>query len=83
MFYIPNIFFSCLLDEFLDIGCHGDGGVPELEFEQLPFNHPLYIMYSSGTTGAPKCMVHSAGVSTSCTQAAPQGHQNVWCIQQG
>ncbi len=35
---------------------------PTLEFEQLPFNHPLYIMFSSGTTGAPKCMVHSAGV---------------------
>jgi acetoacetyl-CoA synthetase len=37
-----------------------DGG-GEIEFERLPFDHPLYILYSSGTTGLPKCMVHGAG----------------------
>ena len=33
----------------------------EVDFVQLPFNHPLYILYSSGTTGQPKCIVHGAG----------------------
>ena len=33
----------------------------EVEFKQLPFDHPLYILFSSGTTGAPKCIVHCAG----------------------
>ncbi len=33
----------------------------DIIFEQLPFSHPLYIMYSSGTTGLPKCMIQSAG----------------------
>uniref|UniRef100_A0A673JL92 Acetoacetyl-CoA synthetase n=1 Tax=Sinocyclocheilus rhinocerous TaxID=307959 RepID=A0A673JL92_9TELE len=56
---IPN---SVFLDDFLATGKEGDQD-PQLEFEQLPFSHPLFIMYSSGTTGAPKCMVHSAGVS--------------------
>ncbi|XP_042766167.1 acetoacetyl-CoA synthetase isoform X2 [Panthera leo] len=53
---IPN---SVFLDDFLATG-RGEQA-PQLEFEQLPFSHPLFIMFSSGTTGAPKCMVHSAG----------------------
>ena len=39
----------------------GGGAAGEIEYAQLPFAHPLYILYSSGTTGAPKCIVHSAG----------------------
>ncbi len=34
---------------------------PLLEFEQLPFDHPIYVMFSSGTTGKPKCMIQSGG----------------------
>lgn len=37
------------------------GQSPEVPFEQLPFDHPVYIMFSSGTTGKPKCMVQGAG----------------------
>jgi len=40
------------------LGAHNDA---VLSFESLPFNHPLYIMFSSGTTGAPKCIAHGAG----------------------
>uniref|UniRef100_A0A8I3S7M8 Acetoacetyl-CoA synthetase n=2 Tax=Canis lupus familiaris TaxID=9615 RepID=A0A8I3S7M8_CANLF len=53
---IPN---SVFLDDFL--ATRKGEQAPQLEFEQLPFSHPLFIMFSSGTTGAPKCMVHSAG----------------------
>jgi acetoacetyl-CoA synthetase len=35
--------------------------IKTIEFVQLPFNHPLYILFSSGTTGIPKCIVHGAG----------------------
>ncbi len=39
---------------------YGERGAPAA-FARLPFDHPLYVLYSSGTTGAPKCIVHGAG----------------------
>lgn len=50
---IPN---AVDYEDFLDL----EEGL-EIKFEQLPFDHPLYIMFSSGTTGKPKCMVQGAG----------------------
>ncbi|MDM9647472.1 acetoacetate--CoA ligase [Rhizobium sp. S163] len=44
------------LDNFI-----ADYPVRPVEFLRLPFSHPLYILFSSGTTGVPKCIVHSAG----------------------
>jgi acetoacetyl-CoA synthetase len=35
--------------------------VKDIEYRRLPFSHPIYILFSSGTTGVPKCIVHSAG----------------------
>ena len=53
---IKRIKNTVLFEEFIS-GNHET----EIFFEQLPFSHPLYILYSSGTTGRPKCIVHSAG----------------------
>ena len=53
---LENLPGAVMLDDFI---AGFDAG--EIAFKRLPFNHPLYIMYSSGTTGAPKCMVHGAG----------------------
>lgn len=58
--YVPNYHVSNKLvqqwDEFTK-----EHRKASLQFESLPFNHPLFIMFSSGTTGKPKCIVHGAG----------------------
>jgi acetoacetyl-CoA synthetase len=53
--------FSVKSDKFIEFNDLLDFTSQNISYEQLPFNHPVYIMYSSGTTGLPKCMVHGAG----------------------
>ena len=51
---INEIKDSVIWDDFISYS-------ENIEFVDLPFNHPLYVLYSSGTTGKPKCIVHGAG----------------------
>ena len=60
--YTRDTFSLDAIDGALPLGQFIDGyAAQEISFEQLPFDHPLYIMFSSGTTGVPKCIVHGAG----------------------
>ncbi|GIY27651.1 acetoacetyl-CoA synthetase [Caerostris darwini] len=58
---ISNIRNSCFLDDFLKLGVDETGSVPEIEFEQVSFSHPVFINFTSGTTGLPKAMIHGCG----------------------
>ncbi len=51
---LPDLVGAIMWQDFAEPGA-------EAEFIPVPFDHPLYIMYSSGTTGVPKCIVHGVG----------------------
>ena len=70
---IAGIAHARLLADFVAFFIHET----EIPFERLPFDHPLFIMYSSGTTGVPKCIVHSAGGALLQHQKEHQLHADV------
>jgi acetoacetyl-CoA synthetase len=62
---VPYLQSAPAVGSIRDASLYGDFlaplGAVHPVFEPLPFDHPVYIMYSSGTTGPPKCIVHGAG----------------------
>jgi len=69
---LASIDNTILFDQYLQTD-----NTPTLLFEQLPFDHPLYVMYSSGTTGVPKCIIHGAGGTLIQHLKELQLHSNV------
>ncbi|KFM82955.1 Acetoacetyl-CoA synthetase, partial [Stegodyphus mimosarum] len=65
---ISKIKNSCFLHDFLSTAREADGSVTPMVFEQVSFSHPVFINYTSGTTGLPKALVVGAASLLSVTR---------------
>ncbi|GFT97653.1 acetoacetyl-CoA synthetase [Trichonephila clavipes] len=75
--HIPN---SVFLEPFLESGKTTNDKIPDIVFEQLPFDHPVYVAFTSGTSSLPKGIVHQAGAWVRMPETTWMS-VNVYCLR--
>ncbi|GFU50116.1 hypothetical protein TNCV_4094491 [Trichonephila clavipes] len=71
---------SVFLEPFLESGKTTNDKIPDIVFEQLPFDHPVYVAFTSGTSSLPKGIVHQAGAWVRMPETTWMS-VNVYCLR--